>query len=106
MAEPHSTVNRTTCRRLYPGDAETGRHPADAGRQVWNELPGQCRRHAMWRAMRANPVIRTFHTRLVARGKPRKVALVAAMHKLLTFLNAVMRDQTPWRIPPQVMPGT
>ena len=34
------------------------------------------------------------------------MATVAAMHKLLTFLNAVMRDQTPWRIPPQVMPGT
>ena len=46
------------------------------------------------------------NTRLVARGKPKKVALVAAMHKLLTFLNAVMRDQTPWRVPPQVMPGT
>lgn len=57
-------------------------------------------------AIRANPVIRIFYTRLVARGKPKKVALVAAMHKLLTFLNAVMRDQTPWRIPPQVMPGT
>ena len=46
------------------------------------------------------------NARLVARGKPKKVALVAAMHKLLTFLNAVMRDQTPWRVPPQVMPGT
>ena len=57
-------------------------------------------------AIRANPVIRTFYTRLVARGKPKKVALVAAMHKLLTLLNAVMRDQTPWRVPPQGMPGT
>ena len=53
-----------------------------------------------------NPVIRTFYTRLVARGKPKKVALVAAMHKLLTLLNAVMRDRTPWRIPPRTMPGT
>ena len=57
-------------------------------------------------ATRANPVIRAFYTRLVARGKPKKVALVAAMHKLLTLLNAVMRDKTPWRTPPQVMPGT
>ncbi|MCE2467375.1 MAG: IS110 family transposase [Caldilineaceae bacterium] len=56
-------------------------------------------------AIRAHPVIRTFYTRLVARGKPQKVALVAAMHKLLTLLNAVMRDRTPWRTPPQVMPG-
>ena len=57
-------------------------------------------------AIRAHPVIRTFYTRLIARGKPKKVALVAAMHKLLTFLNAVMRDQIPWQIPPQVIPGT
>ncbi len=57
-------------------------------------------------ATRAHPVIRAFYTRLVARGKPRKVALVAAMHKLLTLLNAVMRDKTPWRTPPRVMPGT
>jgi transposase len=57
-------------------------------------------------ATRANPVIRIFYTRLVARGKPKKVALVAAMHKLLTLLNAIMRDQTPWRTPPQAMPGT
>ena len=57
-------------------------------------------------ATRAHPVIRAFYTRLVARGKPKKVALVAAMHKLLTLLNAVMRDKTPWRTPPQVMPGT
>lgn len=55
---------------------------------------------------RANPVIWIFYTRLVVRGKPKKVALVAAMHKLLILLNAVMRDQTPWRIPPQTMPGT
>ena len=50
-------------------------------------------------ATRTNPVIRAFYTRLVARGKPKKVALVAAMHKLLTLLNAVMRDQTPGRHP-------
>ena len=48
---------------------------------------------------RANPVIRTFYTRLVARGKPKKVALVAAMHKLLTLLNAVVRDWTPGNLP-------
>ena len=57
-------------------------------------------------ATRANPVIRTFYARLVARGKPKKVALVAAIRKLLTLRNAVMRDQTPWWTPPQAMPGT
>ena len=47
-------------------------------------------------ALRANPVIRAFYDRLVAQGKPKKVALVACMHKLLTILNAIVRHQTPW----------
>ena len=40
-------------------------------------------------AIRHNPAIRDFHTRLCAKGKPKKVALVAAMRKLPTVLNAV-----------------
>ena len=43
-------------------------------------------------AVQHNPVIRAFYTCLCDKGKPRKVALVAAMRKLLTVLNAVMRD--------------
>lgn len=47
-------------------------------------------------ATRHNPVIRQFYMRLVAAGKPKKVALVACMRKLLTILNAMVRDQKPW----------
>jgi transposase len=47
--------------------------------------------------VRYNPVLRTFYERLLARGKPKKVALTACMHKLLTILHAVLRDQTPWQ---------
>lgn len=47
-------------------------------------------------ATRHNPVIRTFYQRLRAAGKPPKVALVAAMHKLLTILNAMLKRGTPW----------
>ena len=43
-----------------------------------------------------NPVIRAFYERLVAAGKPPKVALVACMRKLLTILNAMMRDAAAW----------
>lgn len=43
-----------------------------------------------------NPVIRAFYERLVAAGKPPKVALVACMRKLLTILNAMMRDEARW----------
>jgi transposase len=48
-------------------------------------------------ATRFNPTIRAFYQRLCKLGKLRKVALVAAMRKLLTILNAMVRDQTPWR---------
>jgi transposase len=48
-------------------------------------------------AARHNPVIATFYKRLRAAGKPAKVALVACMRKLLTILNAILRDRQPWR---------
>ena len=48
-------------------------------------------------AIRHNPAIRAFYTRLCDKGKPKKLALVAAMRKLLTVLNAIMRDQVPWQ---------
>ena len=43
-----------------------------------------------------NPVIRAFYERLVAAGKPAKVALVACMRKLLTIVNAMLRDGISW----------
>jgi transposase len=50
-------------------------------------------------AVRCNPVIRDFHRRLVAAGKPAKVALTACMRKLLTILNAIARTRQPWQHP-------
>jgi transposase len=46
--------------------------------------------------VRRNPVLQAFYERLVARGKPKQVALVACMHKLLIISHTVMRDHTPW----------
>ena len=43
-----------------------------------------------------NPVIRAFYGRLVTAGKPKKVALIACMRKLLTILNAMLRTNTTW----------
>jgi len=48
-------------------------------------------------AVRFNPVIAHFYQRLIAAGRPKKVALTAAMRKLLTILNAILRDQRPWQ---------
>jgi transposase len=57
-------------------------------------------RHALYMptvcAIRHNPVIRAFYTRLVAAGKPKKVALIAAMRKLLVIINAIVRSGQPW----------
>ena len=47
-------------------------------------------------ASRHNPVIRAFYQRLLGAGKPKKVALVACMRKLLTILNAIARDGVPF----------
>ncbi len=47
-------------------------------------------------AARTNPVIREFYERLIGSGKKPKVALTACMRKLLTILNAMMRDGTRW----------
>lgn len=50
-------------------------------------------------ALRCNPRLRAFYQRLVAEGKPPMVAVTATMHKLLTMLNAILREGQPWREP-------
>ena len=48
---------------------------------------------------RFNPVLRDLYERLRAAGKPPKLAFVALARKLLTILNAMVRDQTMWNEP-------
>lgn len=48
-------------------------------------------------ASRHNPVLKAFRDRLVQSGKPKIVAIVATMRKLLTILNAIIRDEKPWQ---------
>jgi transposase len=48
---------------------------------------------------RFNSVLRNLYQRLVAAGKPKKVAIVACMRKLLTILNAMMKSRTRWQLP-------
>jgi transposase len=49
-------------------------------------------------AKRFNPALRAFFKRLVAAGKPKIVALIAVARKLLTMLNAIIRDRREWKI--------
>jgi len=46
---------------------------------------------------RFNPVLKAFYQRLCAAGKAKKVAITACMRKLLTILNAMIKNKTPWK---------
>ena len=48
-------------------------------------------------AVKHNPVLKAFYERLIAAAKPKMVALIAVARKLLTILNAIIRDQKPWQ---------
>jgi transposase len=48
-------------------------------------------------ASRHNPVLRPFYDRLIAKGKPAKVALVAVLRRLVVFANAVLKSGQPWK---------
>jgi transposase len=51
-----------------------------------------------------NPVMQAFYERLLSKGKPKKLALVAVMRKLLTTLNVMVREQKTWREPTLAKP--
>jgi transposase len=68
-------------------------------RRIWG---GRSRvRSALYMAAHSasmyNPIIKSFYERLMAAGKERKVAITACMRKLLTMLNTMIRNRTPWR---------
>ena len=72
--------------------------PRSGTRRIWGGRTVV--RHALYMATvvatRYNPVIHAFYQRLRRAGKPAKVALIAAMRKLLTILNAMIKQHTPW----------
>ena len=67
-------------------------------RRIWGGRTSV--RHALYMAAlvgtRYNPVIKAFYTRLLQKGKAKKVALVACMRKLLTILNSIIRYRKAW----------
>jgi hypothetical protein len=79
---------------------------ARPGRQKWafdtlppcNSLVGaSCNLGDAVAGARRNPILKTFHRRLITAGKPKKVALIAVARKLLTILDAILRDKTSWQ---------
>ena len=81
---------------LAPLNCDSGQ--ARGKRHVWGgrSIVRSTLHMAMLSAVRFNPVIKTFYDRLIAAGKPKKVALVACSHKLLRILNAMARTGKPW----------
>jgi transposase len=49
-------------------------------------------------AIRCHPQLKTFYRRLLSAGKPKMVALIAVARKILTILNAMLRDQKQWQL--------
>ena len=108
IAQDVSLRERSERLRSVPGVGETlaaallGSGKREGKRFCW----GGCAnvRTALYMPMLAaiqhNPVIRALYQRLVGRGKQRKVALTACMRKMLTILNAILREETVWN--PQI----
>ena len=54
---------------------------------------------AMMSAIQSNPVFKTTYQRLVNAGKPKKVALIACIRKMVVILNSMLRDGVMWEAP-------
>jgi transposase len=88
---------------VAPFNCDSGRYRGR--RRVWGGR-SQVRRNlymATLSAVRSNPVIRCFYYRLRQTGKPHKVALTACMRKTLVILNAMMKNQTYWQPPYEML---
>ena len=94
------TLNRRTIAALVgvaPFNCDSGQ--CRGRRRIWGGRASV--RAALYMAAlvasRQNPVLARFYQRLLATGKPKKVALVAVMRRLLTILTAMIKHQTAWR---------
>ena len=92
-------LNRAQISKLVgvaPLNCDSGRH---RGKRVTWGGRGPVRAAlymAALSAVRYDPILTAFYQRLLSRGKPAKVALVACMHKLLTIINAILKSGKPW----------
>ncbi len=111
-------VGNVTARTLLAEMPELGtldrrQIAALAGLAPWTRQSGQWRGKSMIAGGRAparsalfmaamtaathNPILKAFRDKLVDAGKPKLVALIAVARKLLTILNAILRDKSPWQ---------
>ena len=86
---------------IAPFARDSGRKQGQRRVRAGRAAPRTALYLAAMNGARFNPALRAFYTRLRAAGKPPKLAFVALARKLLTILNAMVRDRTPWREGPQ-----
>ena len=94
------TLNRRSLAALVglaPFNHDSGTHRGKRSIRGGRSVVRSALFMAAWVGSRCNPILKATYQRLIAAGKPRMVALVACMHKLLTILNAIIRDQKPWQ---------
>jgi transposase len=82
---------------VAPFDRDSGKYQGQ--RKIWGgrQTIRNVAYMAALTASRHNPILKAFHDKLVAAGKPDKVALTAVMRKLIVTLNAMLRDGQPAR---------
>ena len=83
---------------VAPFNCDSGEHKGK--RKIWGGRASV--RSVLYMAalssVRHNPVIKKYYNRLIAAGKPFKVAITACMRKLLVILNSMVKSQTVWRV--------
>lgn len=84
---------------VAPLNCDSGKHRGK--RRVWGGRSNVRRLlyMATLSATRSNPVIKEFYQRLMEAGKPHKVAMTACMRKVITILNAMMKNRQYWHAP-------
>jgi len=104
-----SAAKLTSYLGLCPGHRHSGKHqPASA---PLAPLGNARLRQALWMptlgaATLSNSWLKAFYDRLISRGKPHKVALIAAMRKLLAAIYAVAKHRRPFVLPNCPLPST
>lgn len=97
------TLNRKQIAALVgvaPFNRESGRHKGKQKIQGGRSAVRSVLYMGTVAGIRSNPVLRSFYERLVAKGKPKKLALTACMRKLLVILNTMVKNGTRWQNQP------
>ena len=97
------TLNRKQIAALVgvaPFNRESGRHKGKQKIQGGRSAVRSVLYMGTVAGIRSNPVLRSFYERLVAKGKPKKLALTACMRKLLVILNTMIKNGTRWQNQP------